>query len=110
MKRDGTLNLGEEAGSFGKMLRRYFRKTFDSTLEIPENQDIWKDVPSLKMLSLLMPVITGEGEEETFLGMRFVRECGNQAFFGPKPDVVKWDEEERMGEQVFEVGWEWSRW
>jgi len=64
MKRgDGGVNSGLEVGCFGKRLRRYFMKAFEPNLEIPENLGIWRDVPNLEMLSLVMPVLLKENEK-----------------------------------------------
>lgn len=91
-----------EEKSLGKVLRRYFMMAYDPSVEIPENGGIWKEIPSLEMLSVSLKT-TGDGVEGEwgrkcqYLGVRFVREWGNKAFFGPIPDVVDWDAMEETG-------------
>lgn len=75
--------------SLNKMLRRYFLKAYDPTLEIPENGCIWKRIPSLEMLNVAMQV---SKSEVNMVSVQFLREYGNKAFLGSRPDVVEWEE------------------
>lgn len=63
-------------------LRRYCLKAYDKTLDIPEDYSIWKEFPKLEMLRGSVEV----WKDSAVLSVQYVRECGNKAFFGWRPD------------------------
>ncbi len=79
----------------------YYLKAYDPTLEIPESWSIWQQIPSLKMLNVAVQI---EMWEIDMVCVQFVRECGNKAFFGPRPDVMEWNDEEPVFRRMVEGG------